>query len=392
MSVIRFSVIKHALYAPLPDGEFASHAYNAEMHAGILGSTLAPARTALRESLGAHLDAVIPLAVPELSSEHPVALLVHGFGFDPTDPLSTICHQTTNPHGRIFHEQRLPHRREKFSRSAGWLLGMGLGEVEDRGKQGLALGLGWYSDPLFMDSLMQFGAAHYAQAREYAKEGAAAAAELLTAIAQRVQPQPLDIVAHGMGAQVVLDALAELSGSGSPALKRLGRIVFLGGAATCGQAGEVFGALAKQGATPEVYNLVSRRDNTLRVLSESAGEETEGGAMLLGYDGWMGTGKPEGWIDLQLDRLELVEWILKNLGLRVSGREPEDTWDHWYYVTHRDNLEFCRRILRRAKGMDAADLLGSDAPLGVSGDRKRWRYEGRDTWDSRTEPAWERLG
>lgn len=393
MSILRFSAIKHAVYVPWSDGQLARNAYSPQHGAGCIGSSRTAARPALRRAVRSHLEAMLPAATRDLPPEQPVAIFVHGYGFDPNDPVTDEPHQTANPHGRSYHDRRLPLRREKEGRCTGWNLGLGI-DVDDSGQNGLAIGLGWYSDPNYFESMLQYGRSHYLEGLRYAERAAALWADLVTVLADLMPGREIDTVAHCGGAWVAMRGLTDLAAHRPETLGRVGRVLLLGGTATTPEARQVLRAAARgsgdDGDGPAFYNLVSRHDNVLEWLSHFASENGKP-ARLVGYDGLSGRRRDPRWLDLQLDRAPLQTWVHDTVGLFVSGSHPPGTWDHWNYVTVRNNIELCRRILHRRPGTGIAELRAGGIPEGVAGRRARWRYRGSDSWDPRTRWAWERL-
>ena len=96
---------------------------------------------------------------------------------------------------------------------------------------------------------------------------------------------------------------------------------------------------------PTFYNVGCRENDVLDWLGENFGPRTFGNTNVIGHNG-LGLGEAPRWLDLQIDKPELRDWLRAYRKLDISGDQPGTVWDHWYYYTHRGNMEFYRRILR----------------------------------------------
>lgn len=136
MSLTRLSVIGDEVFEPDPDGDLVP---SGGPSGGSLGryplGQAAPEGARLREYL--ERTARGPAAGP-------VVVLVHGFWYDPADPVhSDRTQRTDNPHALIYHFSADPgHGR----RTASWPLGLGFAR-DDRGRSGLAVAFAWDSKP-----------------------------------------------------------------------------------------------------------------------------------------------------------------------------------------------------------------------------------------------------
>jgi hypothetical protein len=71
-------------------------------------------------------------------------------------------------------------------------------------------------------------------------------------------------------------------------------------------------------------------------------------------------------MDLQIDGAKTRQWARANHGLDISGDEPGNIWDHWYYYTHRGNMALYRNILRQRADWSFDKLRAARVPEGVA--------------------------
>jgi hypothetical protein len=150
MSIVRLSVVGDRVFAPDPktgvllDADRTGLDRDAKF-AGDLGAfPLGKAGTAAAR-FDTHLKDRIAAAVAKPPDAGPVIVLVHGFWYDPTDPiLADKPQQSGNPHDRNYHFSPLPQKH--FRHTSSWLTGLGI-VADDEGEKGLAVAFGWDSTP-----------------------------------------------------------------------------------------------------------------------------------------------------------------------------------------------------------------------------------------------------
>ena len=159
-------------------------------------------------------------------------------------------------------------------------------------------------------------------------------------------------------------------------LKTVGRVILLGGSEYTGEAQIMYRRLAEMSRGrswnanqgPQVYNIVSRENDILDRFAENIGPKSFfSNTQVVGHNGLEANKGADRWIDLQIDCGHLRVW-LGQFGVYVSGDNPGEIWDHWYYYTHRGNMDFYCRILRDRNEWSIAQLRNQDpkCPEGVA--------------------------
>ena len=117
---------------------------------------------------------------------------------------------------------------------------------------------------------------------------------------------------------------------------------------------------------PQFYNIVSRENAVLDVFAENFGPRGlfSSNSQVIGHNGLEARKPTERWIDLQIDGDGLMEWLAEH-DLHISGDNPEEWWDHWYYYTYRGNMDFYRYILRERPTWTIAECRQGNCPEGV---------------------------
>lgn len=394
MSILRLSSVKSVLYATSARGELVHGAYSAARAEGELGTyvrppeknELVPEGGAVSPAITKHLDAVWPRVAANLKPTAPVVVLVHGFLFDPRIAWSPNPADSDNPHCRVYHFADLGTQSEIKEHTTGWPLQLGFKD-DDGGKDGLAVAFGWLSQPGFAQSLMERFQNFYARAYDNAHETAWTLVCVLHSLAAKLPPaQPLDIFCHSLGSSVVVRALAMAAKYRYGLIKRIGRVVILGGSEYTGEANLLYSRLLECDAhfkraakdTPHFYNVVSRENDVLDKLAENFGPKSFfSSTQVIGHNGLEARPRADKWIDIQIDGGDMRRWMAKHRDLEISGDQPGSIWDHWYYYTHRGNMALYRGILRDRKNWDFAALRKSSqtqkpipegVPVGAFGD------------------------
>jgi hypothetical protein len=378
MSLLMVSCKRSTLYAPMVGskpgdrGKFIDEKFDPATLVGEMETLVE--RDALPDvpgdsgPLARFIDARVSTLARSLPDDQPVVVMVHGFLFDPTSTPTLDPVKSDNAHARLYHYQDNDVAREVRHHTTGWPLWLGF-EGEDRsGRSGLAVGLSWHSAPGIAQSLLEAGKNFYSRAYTYATETAWCLACVLMRLAQhpRLAGREIDVFAHSLGTRVVLRAIALLAkheanaslSSGRRALagqawRRLGRVIMLGGAEYIFEAQVVYKRLhelgfdaSEQGFGPQFYNVGCVENDVLDLLGENFGPRGFGNHDVIGHNG-LGSAVPAPrWLDLQIDSNPLREWFKELDDLDICGDQPWNVWDHWYYFTHRGNMELYRKILR----------------------------------------------
>ncbi|MDE2812675.1 MAG: alpha/beta hydrolase [Gemmatimonadota bacterium] len=394
MSLIRLSVLKDIPFAPRVDGTIEMGSYNRRPRhpIGSMDPLKPPQLVARNSDFFHYVERTFSNAVVDSNLNGPLVVMVHGFLYDPKAAISKNPKDTDNPHGRVYHFTRKPEPHEQRHHTASWPLGLGFSNPDDGGNEGLAVAFGWQSQPGFASSLLNHFQNFYARAYDNASQTAWVLVNLIKVLADIVPNKPIDIICHSLGSRVVLRGLTmvakrDADEEGAPILrqeesreilKRLGRVIILGGAEYVVEAQLLCRRIERQNLAngPHFYNIVSRENDVLDKLGENFGPRTFGNSQVIGHNGLSTKHKTDYWIDLQIDSEDLQHWMEQNRNLNVSGDRPWNVWDHWYYYTHRGNMEMYEKILRsqRPNGRWSIERLRNDGvPDGVP---LRWWHFG----------------
>ncbi|PZR00274.1 MAG: hypothetical protein DI533_06735 [Cereibacter sphaeroides] len=243
-------------------------------------------------------------ALADLPCGAPVVVMIHGFRFAPG--VGRHC-----PHTHIL--SLTPNRADPTAIS--WPRHLRLGGRN----AGLALAFGWWAR----------GTIWHAH-REAAEAGLALAS--LVATVREIDPsRSVDILAHSLGARVVLSALPLVEAGA------FGRIILMAAAEFRAQAEAAIDSPA--GLRAEVVNITTRENDMFDLCIEtliSAGAEC-----CVGH----GLSKPRAnWLDLQIDRPETVS-ALAGLGFRLAPRRNRVC--HWSPYMRPGVFHLYRAILNR---------------------------------------------
>ncbi|HEU0200329.1 MAG TPA: hypothetical protein VFR86_07830, partial [Burkholderiaceae bacterium] len=294
----------------------------------------------------------------------PLVLMVHGFLFNPKEPVRPLPKPTNNPHAWIFHFNAGFTVEESWGHSTGWAARLGFADTEtDHGFAGLPIAFGWFSAPGFNVNVTQLNKNFYSDACALADVSALPFLHLLERIAARLT-NPIDIVAHSMGTQLTITALLKASDA---LLGRIGRVVLLGGSAYSAAGAALAQRLDALAAGVEVFNIVNRTDRVLGDLARHFGP-LPGEHDVVGYDG---VGKRfDSWVSLRLDDKGLQRWA----GLQVDptayallSRMPDGKianliLNHWAYYAHDGNMKLFAHLFRHRKLLSIATLRAKQIP------------------------------
>ena len=371
MSIIRLSMLGDGLYAPDHIGNIVHESFSMQRGADRRGTgrMLLYSRGQLPgadDDLTRYLSRSLEVEAKRLPRNKPVAILVHGFQFDPAMTIMRPPHhhKADNPHARLYHFETHPEDVEMRHHSTSWPLGLGFKE-DDEGRAGLCVGFGWYSNPGFFSSLFDHGLNFYAKAYNEAENAAWQLVCVIDALS-RILNRPIDLFCHSLGSRVVVRALAQAAsptpnlGGGAPAIgvvKTIDRVLILAGAEKVLEAQLMMSRLnrLKQSSAPinklpSFYNVLSRENDVLDKLGENFGPAAAGSKQVIGHNGL--EARDPSWLDIQLDDDDVASWF-RNRGYRISGDNSSSVFtvlDHWIHYTWRDNMRVYHDIIRdRAK-------------------------------------------
>lgn len=235
----------------------------------------------LADRNGPDLDTLLA----ELPPDMPVPILVHGFRYAPE-----VAHR--DPHRFI-----LSHAETLADGDLPWPRHLGISEAGPD----LAIAFGWNAYGSFW------------RARSEAARAGLALAALIARIRARSPGRRVTVLAHSLGARVVLSALPALSPGD------IGRAILLFPAVL---RTEVATAMATGGGrTAEIVNVTSRENRLFDLcatLLASGGLRRPVGRGL--------SGRYAGWCDLRIDCPETLG-RLRGLGFRIGGRDRRIC--HW---------------------------------------------------------------
>lgn len=286
----------------------------------------------LVEGLARSLDGVL--------RDAPIVVLIHGYKFDPDLP-------EADPH-RLLYAFRPNSADGRRIRS--WPQGLGFAKTGGRG--GLAVGFGWPARLPLLGSLLTTRRTGFARAYDRAGDYGARLADLIHLLRRLAPGRDIDLLGHSLGARVALASLPHLDAAP-------GRMLLLG-AAEFGSRARDYLAAAPRGRAPDVYNITARSNDIYDALFEQFAPR---GGLL--NDSGAGHGRAVGlglgadlpnWLDLQLDRQEVTDWISAR-GMTLTRTEARHC--HWAFYTLDGALELYQAILRRRPGWDITSLRGA---------------------------------
>ena len=386
MSIIRLSMLNDGMYAtdevgtidyrPFTLARGRNNRGRGKMKLYDRGNRPGP-----KDDLWRYLERSLAVEAASLPDEMPVAVLIHGFQFDPATVYVSPPHhhKADNPHARVYHFERHEELQEMRAHSTSWPLGLGFQEG-DEGRAGLCIGFGWYSNPGFFSSLFDHGRNFYAKAYDSAEIAAWQLTCVLEVLAS-VLKRPIDIFCHSLGTRVAVRALAmatsPLPGLSAretlprgrqtvrPVLDQIDRVVLLAGAEKVLEAQLMMTYLngwRSNGPTgariPNFYNIISRENDVLDKLGENFGPAAPGSKQVIGHNGLEKL--DPAWIDIQLDDPEVAAWFRqKDTGYQVSGDNTSSVFavlDHWIHYTWRENMRVYHDILRKRTAWEIAKL------------------------------------
>lgn len=279
---------------------------------------------------GPDLDALLAPRLAATPPDAPIVVLIHGYKFDPT-----IGGDADDPHTSLYAFR--PRAAGRKVRS--WPEGLGF--RPDTPEDGLCVGFAWPAAARHLPNLVSSGRTGFAVVYDRAAEYGARLAALIARIQALAPGRPVDILAHSLGARVALTATAHLETAP-------GRIVLLGAAEFDARARDALAA--RSGRRPQVYNVTARANDFYDAMFETFAPRRDWSERALG----LGLRDPlPCWLDLQLDRSDVTDWInAQGVGLTPSGARL----CHWSFYTRGGAFEVYQAILRRRPGWDIPSL------------------------------------
>lgn len=238
----------------------------------------------------------------------PAIIMVHGYKYAPH--LTNHC-----PHAKIFNNH-----------GTGWPGALGF---TDQGvDEGLGIAFGWYArGPLW-------------QVHRRAAKSGRALAGLVETLRRAAPERPVHIIAHSMGSEIALSALAYLPPHA------IGRMVLLTGASFVSHAREMLRSPA--GRTTEVFNITSRENDLFDMFFEHMvpAPALRDGAIGRGIDLPNAT-------TLQLDCHGTLS-VFEDLGLAIAA--PQRRVCHWSSYRRPGVMALYARLLRDPASLPQAHL------------------------------------
>lgn len=366
MAIIRFSCDGPTLFAPTRAGALIADAYDPVKQVGILGKFAGGAGDSSDADLDAYLAARLATEARDLAAGGgPLMFLVHGFMFNPKDEPRPLPKPTNNPHTWIFHFDKGLTVEESWGHSTGWAGRLDFADTAaDHGFAGLPIAFGWFSAPGFNLDVTELNKNFYSDACALADVSALPFLHLVGRVAAKL-PNRIDIFAHSMGTQLTITALLKAPDA---LIRRLGRIVLVGGSAYAEAGAALAQRLDALGGGVEVFNMANRTDRVLGDLARHFGPRP-GENAVIGFDG-LGT-RFASWMSLRLDDKALQGWAGRQVdpsGYALLERMPDGklanlVLNHWAYYAHDGNMRFFSDLFRRRDAMSIAALRKRPEPI-----------------------------
>ena len=234
----------------------------------------------------------------------PVIVMVHGYKFLPGDPIH--C-----PHDHIFSTAT----KFKCNKALSWPRHLGLGQADPN--EGVAIAFGWQARGKLK------------AARDTSLQAAICLAQLISTIRSLAPNRPVNLLAHSLGAHLVLEAMRYL------ARNDLCRAILMNGATYQSHAMKCLASPA--GRTCEVINVISRENAAYDRLFQWALPSDIIGDLPVGH------GIPaRNALSLRIDRPE-VRKALETLGYPIA---PEVHYHcHWSTYLRPGLFDFYRALI-----------------------------------------------
>ncbi|MCV3270374.1 alpha/beta hydrolase [Roseobacter sinensis] len=262
---------------------------------------------------GLHKHGCRSEALPEIAelsgqTPGPAIVMIHGYKYDPAD----IAH--------------CPHRKLFGANGADWPRALGFGAAA--ADEGLGIAFGWHArGPL-------------KQVHRRASALGPALADVLHALKAADPRRPVHLIAHSLGSEIALAALAHL-----PA-RAVDRMLLLTGASFATVAEQMLATPA--GRTTEVFNVTSRENDLFDLAFETLVGFGHGANRAIGQ----GINRPNV-ANIQLD-CDRVLTSLARMGVRVASAERRVS--HWSSYTRPGIMAFYTSLLRQPQSLSFHDL------------------------------------
>lgn len=292
-----------------------------------------------------------------------VTLMVHGFAFDPSrqiggasdDPYELVYAVPDANPSAVTHNWRLS-----------WL--PIVGETDNQGVdsgRNAAIAFAWVSE----GSFSQYANAGWNNPYLYAAfDLAPLAAKALAAViaALKRRGQKFDILAHSLGTRATSQAIGMLRPNWEKGWLR--RAVLVGGAEYCVDANANL-----LGLDFDVFSLGNTDDSVLTWLAHSFSHPVRqygsDADRVIGCDG---VKRDANWLDIQVNRQDVRQWISARYGATVTGdANPADetyhsnvTMNHWVYYMDPGNRQFIATLLGNGIA-SLADFTQNGFPAGI---------------------------
>ncbi len=263
----------------------------------------------------------IERAAGPLPQTAPSVLMIHGYKHSPYD----AAH---DPHAHILSLD--PRRR---GRNLSWPKHLGFGRRST--SEGLAVAFGWNARGSIW------------QAYRTADMAAVALAETITAL-RSVRCNPVDIIAHSLGARTALGAIRRLPEGA------IGRVILLSGAEFAHHGTSAVQCPA--GQTAEFLNVTSRENALFDLMFQRLLQPPWRMAPALGRG--LPTASPN-WVDLRID-CPMTRAHLLHLGFRIPP--PARAICHWSGYMRPGLFPLYRAFLRERENMPLGDLSAPPIP------------------------------
>ncbi len=238
----------------------------------------------------------------------PAIIMIHGYKYNPG------------------HLEHCPHAKLFSSDAPGWPGALGCDARH--GDRGLGIAFGWSA----RGSLKRV----HQRAADYGL----ALATLVQGLKDAAPHRPVHVIAHSLGSEIALAALATLPP------RAIDRMILLTGASFSGFAQEMLATQA--GQSTEVFNIASRENDVFDLAFETlvGSPRVADRAIGQGLDG-------RNVINIQLD-CETTLSALAGFGTRIEA--PQRQICHWSSYTRPGVMAFYARLLHQPSALPFADL------------------------------------
>lgn len=293
------------------------------------GVTTDGARLAAAADPSADLRERLSLAVAGVPRDAPIVVLVHGYKFNALET-------ARDPHATLFsHTPAAAHWKIRS-----WPEGLGF--ASDTGETGLCVGLAWPASAPHLPNLLRHGRTGFAQVYRRAELIGRRLADLIALLQSLAPGQPIDVLAHSLGARIALTALPHLATAP-------GRLILLGAAEFDARALCALRA-APARCPPQIYNVTARANDVYDALFETFAprQSWRERAIGLGLDAQL-----PNWLDMQIDRHDVTAWI-NSRGIALTP--PNARLCHWSFYTRGGAFAVYEAILRQRAEWSIARL------------------------------------